>query len=378
MRIFKYTKTNNYKLKDLNKFRGCLIGGAVGDALGSSVEFMFLPNIKRKYGQLGITRYDLNKGKALISDDTQMTLFTANGLLYGQTQNQMLGKNKEYEFYISLAYKDWYYTQYKNVPQEYNNITWIYNIAELHAQRAPGGTCIESLSKSTDEILQNINNPINNSKGCGGVMRVAPVGLYFNPQYKSKEDIYLLGAKISALTHGHPLSHISSYFMTAIINNIVYKNEKLINSIKSALSSVNKNMKKYSKDLKYFTKLINSAISLSKLDMADENAIDKLGEGWVAEETIAIAVYASLKYSDSFEKAIICAVNHSGDSDSTGALTGNIMGAYLGYDSIPTYYKENLELKETIFELATDLYNDCPVNQDELWISKYVHAIKNN
>ncbi len=112
--------------------------------------------------------------------------------------------------------------------------------------------------------------------------------------------------------------------------------------------------------------------------MNDIDAIRELGEGWVAEETLAIAIYCSLKYSNSFDKAIIAAVNHGGDSDSTGAVTGNIMGAYLGLQGIPEKYIKHLELKDTILEMADDLYNDCKITEygsyrDDVWEHKYIY-----
>jgi len=124
--------------------------------------------------------------------------------------------------------------------------------------------------------------------------------------------------------------------------------------------------------------LIDKAISLSKEDVDDLEAIRTLGQGWVAEETLAIAIYCSLKYSDDFDKAIIASVNHSGDSDSTGAVTGNILGAYLGLKSIPKKYLDNLELKDVILEIADDLYNDCKISEygsyhDEIWEQKYIY-----
>jgi len=85
-------------------------------------------------------------------------------------------------------------------------------------------------------------------------------------------------------------------------------------------------------------------------------AIEKIGQGWVAEETLAIAVYCTYKYIDDFEKAVIAAVNHAGDSDSTGAVTGNLVGAAVGYDAIPTHFKENLELHGVILHIADDLW----------------------
>ena len=124
--------------------------------------------------------------------------------------------------------------------------------------------------------------------------------------------------------------------------------------------------------------LIDKAIALLKEDIDDLEAIRELGQGWVAEETLAIAIYCSLKYSDDFDKAIIASVNHSGDSDSTGAVTGNILGAYLGLKSIPKKYLDNLELKDVILEIADDLYNDCKISEygsyhDEIWEQKYIY-----
>lgn len=112
--------------------------------------------------------------------------------------------------------------------------------------------------------------------------------------------------------------------------------------------------------------------------MDDLDAIRLLGEGGVAEETLAIAIYCSLKYSTDFNKAIVAVVNHSGDSDSTGAVTGNILGAYLGLKGIPQKYLDNLELKEIILEMAEDLYNGCQITEygdyhDEIWEQKYIY-----
>jgi ADP-ribosylglycohydrolase len=103
---------------------------------------------------------------------------------------------------------------------------------------------------------------------------------------------------------------------------------------------------------------MKKAVSLSQSSIDDIEAIHSLGEGWVAEETLAIAIYCALKYSNNFKSAIIASVNHNGDSDSTGAVTGNILGAYLGLSAIPKQHLQNLELRDIIFELADDLYND--------------------
>ena len=99
----------------------------------------------------------------------------------------------------------------------------------------------------------------------------------------------------------------------------------------------------------------------------DLKAIHQLGEGWVVEETLAIAVYCAIKYEDDFDQALTAAVNHNGDSDSTGAVTGNILGAKIGLSGIPAKYTEHLELRDLIIEVADDLWHDCTISPHEEW-----------
>ena len=103
-------------------------------------------------------------------------------------------------------------------------------------------------------------------------------------------------------------------------------------------------------------KLIDMALNLANDDVPEQKAIRNIGEGWVAEETLAIAVYCCAKHFDNFEKAMIASVNHGGDSDSTGAVTGNILGAAKGYDAIPEHFKFDLQLHDVILHVADDLW----------------------
>lgn len=123
--------------------------------------------------------------------------------------------------------------------------------------------------------------------------------------------------------------------------------------------------------------LMKKAIDLSCLELDDLDAIHILGQGWIAEETLEIAIYCALKYPNDIEKALIAAVNHGGDSDSTGAVTGNILGASLGAEGIPQKFIEKLELRDVILEIADDLYNDCKMTEygdyyNPVWVAKYI------
>ena len=364
-------------MRDLNKFKGCLIGGAVGDALGYAVEFMSADAIFKKYGDKGITGYELRNGVAEISDDTQMTLFTANGLLIRTTGSMTYGITADYTDCIAHCYGDWYKTQMEQYPPSgEKHYSWLVNIPEMFSRRAPGNTCLSALAHGGNGTL---DNPINDSKGCGGVMRTAPIGLYFaNGNYDSmpQKEIDLIGAKAAALTHGHELGYIPAAALAHIINLLV-KNDKItvLDAVADSVVSMRKIFKE-SENIKQFHKLMEKAADLAVSSANDIDAIRQLGEGWVAEEALAIAVYCAVKYSDNFEQGIIAAVNHDGDSDSTGAVAGNILGTALGFDAIPQKFIDNLELKDVILEIAEDLHHDCQSSEygssDILWKSKYI------
>ena len=375
-------------MDELDKFRGCLIGGAAGDALGYPVEFMTLEDIRKKYGRNGITEYDVRNGVAEISDDTQMTLFTATGILLGKTRSCLRGISGDASVYIWYNYRDWYRTQTEKYPLSGCHHSWLDGIPELFSRRAPGNTCLSVLKGDKSGTL---DNPINNSKGCGGVMRVAPVGLYFGKrEYLSDRDpldAMEIGAETAALTHGHPLGYIPAAALSYLIALLAHNDmpiEEAVDEMQYAISC-----EYWDSDEQWlyydFRSLIDKACFLAEdKNISDQEAIKTLGGGWVAEEALAIAIFCALRYQDDFEKAIIAAVNHDGDSDSTGAIAGNILGAYLGLSAIPSKYIDNLELKDIILEIADDLYHDCPLDfwniaetPDEIkWENKYSHFDK--
>ena len=367
-------------MKDLDKYKGCLIGGAAGDALGYAVEFLDEPGITRKYGLNGITDYDLANGKALISDDTQMTLFTANGLLLGTTRGRTRGIMGSYPSYIAFCYKEWYRTQTERYPLECENgyhYTWLSHIPELFERRAPGMTCLSAIENGCSGTME---EPANNSKGCGGVMRVAPIGLYFidNKHYEP-EEVMLIGAQTAALTHGHELGYIPAAALVHIIRCLAQEGRhSILEAVNESLSCCRVLFSK-AKHLREFEEIMERAIRLSSSDMDDIDAIHALGEGWIAEETLAIAVYCALKYPPDIEKGLTAAVNHKGDSDSTGAIAGNIIGANVGLSGIPQKFINRLELQDVIAEIAEDLYHDCPMqseydidNRPQDWEHKYI------
>lgn len=332
-----------------DKYRGCLIGGAAGDALGYAVEFDDIGEILDIYGERGITEYSTVDGVAQISDDTQMTLFTGAGLLQsGSTESAVCVDS------IWSAYKEWLITQEEVYPAAGSDDgTGLLAVPELFAWRAPGGTCLSALSGKKGGTL---TSPVNDSKGCGGVMRVAPVGLYFDSFADGGEAAGMVAAEAAALTHGHPLGWLPAAALAHMVARIVHEEY----SIEEAVCDMKLAMGRQFGHLaatETMLGLVDKAVKLAGKNINDIKAIARLGEGWVAEETLAIAIYCAVKYQDDFGAAVAASVNHSGDSDSTGAVTGNLVGAYLGMSGIPEKFLNGLELKEVIVKMADDLYN---------------------
>ena len=387
----------NLLLTEQNRDRalGCLVGGAIGDALGYAVEFEQWPYIRNVYGDRGITRYELaGNGKALISDDTQMTLFTAAGLLLGMTRGDMRGVMGRIDTYCRWTYLDWLHTQeWDSRKGDQRTDSWLMDVPELYARRAPGNTCLSALKSIENDI-----KPHNNSCGCGGVMRTAPLAILdYLHGYAGGEYEYcdMVAAEAARITHKHPLGFLPSAVLNDILMQIFECDEvcpgRLSDYVQAALNrlpsivSEDDGGKTYGelwpKDVVKLQDVVKQAIALVTSEYPDHVAIEKIGGGWTGHEALAIAIYSSLKYNESFEDAIVCAVNHSGDSDSTGAICGNIMGALLGRKAIPDYYTKDLELLDVIEELVEDLYTGCIVGDyrpnakpEELrWIDKYCH-----
>jgi len=339
-----------------DKIRGSFIGGAAGDALGYPVEGLKdFKKIKEVFGEDGITKltppwlvggekYD----KALISDDTQMTLFTANGILNAKR------KKIDMRSGICEAYLEWYLIQTGQKSRKFKDC-WVAGIPELNKRRGPGKTCLSSL-----RAIYRGHDPVNDSKGCGGVMRVAPIPLYAVVDNRMAiMDAAHLAGEAAELTHKNPLGFIPAALAAHIIYRLVSDGkptrQALGNYIQEGMGAMEKLYPQYPSDVKYIGELCEKAIKLANNCRPDLENIESIGGGWSGEETLAIALYCSLRHFDDFGHALIAAVNHAGDSDSTGAVTGNILGTAIGYDAIPEKFKENLELHDLILHMADDI-----------------------
>ncbi|MHB1462493.1 MAG: ADP-ribosylglycohydrolase family protein [Armatimonadota bacterium] len=341
------------------RIAGSLLGGAVGDALGAPVEFMSIASIRSAFGPYGITNYAPAYGRVgAITDDTQMALFTLEGLLSALCAPHADVSCQEA---VRMSYIRWLGTQgtishYEALASVYSG--WLWQRKDLHSNRAPGNSCLSSLKKHLVYMEQNdcvpSNEPINDSKGCGGVMRMAPVGFF-------DLDCFQIGCEAAQLTHGHPSGYLSSGFLAHMIHELLQA-KSLTEAIFSARSELVKWPSHHGT-----LHAVDQAVTYAETKEATPECIKELGGGWVAEEALAISLFCALK-ADDYAHGVRLAVNHSGDSDSTGAITGNILGAMWGRRAISDEFLHTLELRSVIEQMALDAAN---LNHPDEWRERY-------
>lgn len=343
-------------------FYGALLGGAIGDALGAPIEFMRFEQVMGILGTAGITDYIIPPGHkhALVTDDTQLMMFTAEGLIRSATRAHRKNKERTLEgisIAVFRAYLRWLYTQGLQTARwsvkDYDG--WLVKVSRMHAYREPGVTCLTALGKG---VMGTLEKPVNDSLGCGCVMRVIPVGLV-----EERERVFDVAIRLAAITHGHPTAYLSAGAIAYLIRQIIEEQ-----SIEEAVKATRMRLSE-EKDSKEVLEKIDLAISLAKEGNPSRDQIERIGKGFVAHEVLAMAIYAALCYPNDYLKGVLLGVNHSGDSDSVGGITGCILGCYLGISEIPVELTTKIELHHEIKELATDLltfYKD-----GEEWLKKY-------
>jgi len=318
-----------------------LLGGAIGDAFGYAVEFDSISKIRTRFGSSGITEPILRDGKLIVSDDTQMTLFTLEGMLRVGADDKF--SVQPYVDSIRLAYLDWLETQRGGAKGK----GWLAVQPEMQARRAPGNTCMSALGAGG---RGSIIHPINDSKGCGGVMRVAPIGLI--SKGIKPEQTFQLAAEAAACTHGHPSGYLSAGAMAAMVRFLAEGAD-----LRSATDQSLAILLSYAGH-KETEEAVKAAVALAGQPCRDRAAaVETLGGGWVGEEALAIGIYAALS-AESFVEAIQIATNHSGDSDSTASIAGQLWGAMNGMDGMPHVWVSALDVLSPLLHLARQLLHD--------------------
>ncbi|HEY8371760.1 MAG TPA: type VII secretion system-associated protein [Pseudonocardiaceae bacterium] len=369
--------SNGTPLGPPERFVASMVLGAVGDALGAGIEFLSLKQIQEHHGEEGLTDYvRSSEGLGEITDDTQMMLFTLEGLIRANVARRR-GRPADPLLVVQHAYQRWLYTQDVLSPrtrwadsggpfaqQAAEPDGWLVKVQQLHALRAPGSTCLSALRTfaSTGRIAT-FTNRANNSKGCGGVMRAAPVAIWST----DPAEVFRLAAATAALTHGHPSGYLPAGVLAVLVHQLM-RAVPLADAVQQT-----RTLLVGWKDHEEQLRALDAAVELAAEGRPTPDRLaERLGGGWVGEEALAIGLCAALA-TDNPRDALLVAVNHSGDSDSTGIVCGNLVGAMYGLNGIPESWLTDLELREVVQELAQDAlleFGPNPPTTDE-WLQRY-------
>ncbi|CAM06008.1 ADP-ribosylglycohydrolase [Saccharopolyspora erythraea NRRL 2338] len=333
---------------------GCFLGGALGDSFGSDLEFVSADEITARFGPQGPRGLRAAYGvRGAITDDTQMTLFTAEGLIRGSVAQRTLGADDPLPE-VQLAYQRWLHTQgvaWKSaagpfIAEHPAPDGWLVEVPGLFSTRGPGKTVFRALAGFGDgRPAGSFTEKINDSKGCGGVMRAAPVALYS----ASPAEVFELAARTAALTHSHPAGFHSAGALAVIVQQALL-GRSLDDGVWLALQVL-----ETWEDHDETTAMLKLAVELAERGVPTPRQLEEvLGGGWVGEEALGIAVCAALVGGDDVELALRVAAHHSGDSDSTAAICGNIVGALLGVGALPVDWLADLELRDVVEQIALD------------------------
>jgi len=305
------------------RYRGCILGLAIGDALGMPTEFLSLAEIRARWGPEGVT--DLEAGSwpaGSFTDDTQMTLALAEGILAA-------GRDAAVDTIMA------------EVGREF--VRWMEE--PLGGHRAPGNTCLTGCRNLAAGVPWR-EAGVAESKGCGSAMRAAPVGLVWLGDY---ERIREIGVAQSLATHGHPCALAGSVAVAALVS-MALEGVAPGEMLGRVLDLTADRGDEFAAQM---------AVVPEVLDLPDAEAWTDLGGGWVAEEAVAGALWCFLRSPNDYRATVLRAASTDGDSDSLACIAGAISGAYNGLDAIPQDWRDRVErvgyladVADRLFELA--------------------------
>ena len=304
-------------LKD--KFRGTLLGVAIGDVLGAPFE----DRLDVDAGEFGRNAVQIRRLR--YTDDTHMTLGLAQSLLEtrgfdGQHMAHVFAANFENESWRGYG---------AGPPQVFNliqaGVSWYEAARSLF-----GGS---------------------GSYGNGAAMRVAPVALF---AYPDLNKVAQLARQTALVTHTHPLAMDGAVAQACVIAKVLglaRSSQTRLNALE-LLAEIECHLET-SAFRKVFSTLKRLAAHVPALDVG---VVRELGNGIEALRSVPTALYSFLRYPDSLPKALSFAIRLGGDTDTIGAMTGALVGAHLGEQAIPYEWTSQVEDGEDLRQLADSLF----------------------
>ena len=363
-------------------YRGCLLGLAVGDAMGYTIDTKSWAEIQEDYGPYGLMGYDLRNGYAEISSHTQIAAFSCNGLLLGLTRGQVFGKMAPFVMYAGLAQQEWAIGQ-RRYDQPTRNHCWVFRIPELRRRHCTDTRMVETLNRGLNGVqgkLGTLETPINHRDTPASIASAVAAGLFADPSRMDQPEIDRLGAECVALTHGDPLAFLPGAVIAHLISRCLRDHDTSLRTIvEESLTALNDQFgREYRQTAQVISSVRNALTYVDDFDLFPLDAMEKL-KCDTGAEILAGAIYAALIYERDFDSAMIVAANHSGRSAAVSCVAGAILGARCGKEALPDFYMEGLEVAPILMELADDLIQGCPMVRgnklfDGDWDRKYLHG----
>ena len=358
-------------------WRGCLLGLAVGDAMGYTVNSHTLAEIREDYGPNGLQGYDPVSGYADVTSYTQLAAFTANGLLYGITMGRSKGTMSPFINYIARSHWEWASSQ-QMMDRPARTACWLFREKPICQRR-----CMDTRMKEIilRKQFRTPEEPGNSMATPTAITAAVGVGLFFDPREMEQEEFDRLGMEAIALTHGDPQAFLPGAFVTHLVSLALRDADSPMEAlVEKTLEAFQQQFSHdYSRHASQLCSLVKMALTLSRdRTIPAPEAMEKL-QCKTGAQVLAGALYALTAGEDDFDNSLIIAVNHSGASAAVGALVGAVLGARLGEEALPEFYLECLECRDILQELADDLFQGCPIEQgdvffDDDWDSKYCHG----
>lgn len=355
---------------DTSAYRGCLLGLAVGDAMGFTVDGKAWEEICADYGPNGLLGYDLVNGCADVTSYTQLAAFVGNGLLLSISR----GKGDLLR-YVTLSLREWARNQHFHRDPE-QSYCWV---AKPQALRLHMNRDARMLDALRFDNLGTPDAPKNHNEGPGALTPAVAVGLFFDPKRMEPARIGTLAAQIAALTHGDPETILSCVVLAYSIAGILRERSMPIREhiLRAAEVMDHQFRERFPLPASQLAARIKLALALAEnSELPPRNAMEQL-QCTTASQCLAGAVYAAVSCHDDFDSAMICAVNHSGFSAATGAVTGALLGAHMGEQALPDFYLDGLTCVSELEILADDLAQGNPATGlfDDDWDQKYVQGM---
>lgn len=347
-------------------YRGCLLGLAVGDAMGCTVDKKTWDEICETYGPNGLLGYDLANGCADVTSYTQYPAFLCNSMLLGA----MRGNPDLYPKYLALGAREWSRSQQFRTGEK--TYCWLSKEKRMCRRMCMDTRMLDALSRET---LGTPEKPYFRSTSPTSLTAAIAAGICRDSAHLDLESAAKLGASAVAYTHGEPEAYIAGAYLAMITARLLQdSNTPLVDLYLQTGEDI---LRMYGDDAKVVTDLIEQAISLTRdLELSPLASMSILG-CTSAPECLAGAIYATIIHSGNFDEAMIVSVNHSGRSAAVGAIAGALLGARLGMESLPEFYLESLECQDVLTELADDLLQARQVMNlfDDSWDLKYTQGV---